>query len=86
MSSFSRVPEGYLRLRIELTMADDGHPLLREEADCLDIFDVVHELNHVAGVRFRDRLNDSALIYLQRRNPPDPPPDAGMPVIVIEPA
>lgn len=69
-----RVPEGHLRLSITLQMADDGHPLLEEYADVADIFDVVHELNHVAGVRFRDRLNDAALINLRRLNPP---PDTG---------
>lgn len=78
----TRVEEGYLRLTIRLQMADDGHPLLEEQADCADIFDVIHELNFVTGVRFRDRLGDAALINLRRRNPPADPPGT---VVVIQP-
>ena len=81
----THIPDGGLRLTITLQMADDGHPLVVEYADVGDIFDVVHELDHVVGVRFRNKLNDAALINLRRLNPPsDPPPDPGATAIIVK--
>lgn len=58
-----------LRLRISVTPQDAANPLIVEEADCRDIFDVVHELESITGPRFRRRLHEAAAANLLRLNP-----------------
>jgi hypothetical protein len=70
VSGISLIPDtAKLRLRITVTPVDAANPLIVEEADCGDIFGVMHELEHITGPRLRRRLHEAAAANLLRLNP-----------------
>jgi hypothetical protein len=64
-------PPSGLLLRIQVIPRDAANPLITEEAECEDVFGVVHELERVAGPRLRRRLHEAAAAHLLRLKPPE---------------
>lgn len=70
---------GYLRLSIIVQEADSVVPLVSEQADCRDVFDVLRELEEITGPRLRRALHDAAVRGLK---PPEAPSEGGAGVTV----